>query len=94
MRGHLNKLLCTVAAVFLAASFAHAAEDVPFAITIDGEQVDSSVAATDIATVSEADIQVKFDGLSVHPMLNVSTFPIRVNFKAGETIRWSPIGIG
>ena len=91
MRGHLNKLLrtvCAVTALSLTVSLAHAEVDVPFAISIDGEQVDSSAATADAASVGEADIQAKFDGLGVHPVLNVSTFPMRVNFKAGETIRF------
>ena len=86
MRGHLTKLLSTVAGAFLLAGVAHAEVDVPFAISVDGEQVDGS--AVDQASVSETDIQVKFDGLGVHPVLNVSTFPLRVNFKTGETIRF------
>ncbi len=90
MRSHFNKLLrtvCAAAALSLTIGLAHA-EEVPFVISIDGEQVDSSATSIASSTVGEADIQVKFDGLGVHPVLNVSTFPMRVNFKAGEVIRF------
>ena len=85
MRSKLLRTVCAAAAIALTIGIAQAEDDVPFAISIDGELIDSSAATT---TVEQADIQVKFDGLGVHPILNVSTFPMRVNFKPGETIRF------
>ena len=40
---------------------------------------------TDVA-LSAVDLQVKFDGLDVSPMLNVSTMPVRRAYKAGEKV--------
>jgi hypothetical protein len=87
-------LLCGAAALSIMTSFtlsANAEEGLPFAITVDGEAVDGSI--TDPALQADtklnaADIQVKFDGLGVHPTLNVSTFPVRVSFKPAENIRF------
>ena len=72
------------------------ATESPFSISVDGKKIDGSTKpgavvdqtqATDVA-LEGVDIQVKFDGLGVKPVLNVSTFPPRVNFKPGETIRF------
>lgn len=38
--------------------------------------------------LSAVDIQVKFDGLDVKPMLNISTNPVRRSYKVGEPIRF------
>ena len=72
---------------------AFAGNDLPFSISVDGQQVDGSGKIVDKNKVADAalngvDIQVKFDGLGVKPILNVSTFPIQVNFQTGETIRF------
>lgn len=40
---------------------------------------------TDVG-MNAVDIQVKFDGLDVQPMLNISTIPVRRAYKAGEQI--------
>ncbi len=64
-----------------------------FSISVDGEVVAGSSTladsqrATDVA-LEQADIQVKFDGLDVRPMLNVSTVPASGTYKAGETLEF------
>ncbi len=59
----------------------------PFKITVDGEVVagDTLPAPAD-STATEID--VKFDGLGVHPMLNVSTVPARASFRAGDEVKF------
>ena len=66
------------------------AEALPFEITVDGQRVDGSTlpqGATD-QVQGALDIQVKFDGLGVTPLLNVSTVPPRAAFKAGDDIEF------
>jgi hypothetical protein len=74
------------------------ANELPFSISVDGQQLDASgtpksgtaahsAQATD-AQLAGVDIQVKFDGLGVKPVLNVSTVPPQVNFRSGETVRF------
>ncbi|MDE2383507.1 MAG: TonB-dependent receptor [Alphaproteobacteria bacterium] len=72
---------------------AHCETASPFSISVDGEQVDASGETRADkqkadAGLAAADIQVKFDGLGVKPILNVSTFPVQVNFRSGEHIRF------
>jgi hypothetical protein len=87
-----------VAALALAAALCaivplHAMADAPapFVISVDGVSIDGSARVvdpkrqTDVA-LEAVDVQVKFDGLGVAPMLNVSTFPARTAYKAGETL--------
>ena len=72
-------------------SSSFAAEDIPFSISVDGAAIDGSTTDANAKVDGElnaADIQVKFDGLGVRPILNVSTFPVRVSFQSGETIRF------
>jgi len=72
---------------------AKAESGLPFSISVDGQKVDTS---TEIAAaqksqemaVGAVDIQVKFDGLGVKPVLNVSTYPVQVNFRSGDRIRF------
>ena len=64
--------------------------DLPFAISVDGETVAGARPVdaqrnTDRA-LEAVDIQVKFDGLEVKPVLNVSTAPIRHAYRAGEDV--------
>ena len=65
----------------------------PVSISVDGETVFGSSAPvdeerkTDVA-LENVDIQVKFDGLDVKPILNVSTWPIRRSYQAGEEINF------
>ena len=64
-----------------------------FSITVDGEQVVGEEQAvveqrqTDI-DLESVDIQVKFDGLEVRPILNVSTDDLRHSYEAGDTVRF------
>ena len=64
-----------------------------FSISVDGQQVAGTKAPTnkqrraDVG-LDRVDIQVKFDGLDVKPILNVSTFPIRQTYQAGEQINF------
>lgn len=65
--------------------------EIMFSISVDGEHVAGTQAPPDIGrSANEAleamDIQVKFDGLDVTPMLNVSTTPVRRSYLAGEQI--------
>jgi hypothetical protein len=91
----LRKLLVlAVALLGVGISVAAAGEDqAPVSISVDGETVfGSSVPAdaerkTDVA-LEKVDIQVKFDGLDVKPILNVSTWPIRRSYQAGEEINF------
>ena len=62
-----------------------------FSISVDGERVAGTAPAKDAgqkpgAALSEADIQVKYDGLGAQPMLNVATSDVRRSFAAGETV--------
>ncbi len=90
-----TKALLTVSVLALAApGFAMAAADLPFQITVDGQRIDGTVTGSvtkakgPAGKISPADIQVKFDGLGVHPVLNVSTVPPHVSFKGGEMVRF------
>ena len=94
----LRKLLLwalVLASVFgVDIKFAAAGEDqAPVSISVDGETVFGSSAPvdaerkTDVA-LEKVDIQVKFDGLDVKPILNVSTWPIRRSYQAGEEINF------
>jgi hypothetical protein len=60
-------------------------EGLPFRITVDGQDVTGSEmpAAREQTGVQ---IDVKFDGLGVSPMLNVSTVPPRASYKAGDQV--------
>jgi hypothetical protein len=64
-----------------------------FSISVDGEYVagtrvpDDKQRKTDLA-LADVDIQVKYDGLGVKPILNVSTMPVRQSARAGETINF------
>ena len=68
--------------------------DIGFSISVDGEIIDGSdtLAAeqrrADI-DLNQVDIQVKFDGLDVKPVLNVSTSDLRRGYKAGELISFN-----
>jgi hypothetical protein len=64
-----------------------------FSISVDGQQVAGTKVApdkqrkTDVA-LEAVDIQVKFDGLDVKPVLNVSTSPPRQTYQAGEQVKF------
>jgi hypothetical protein len=64
-----------------------------FSLSVDGEVIAGSGTVadhqrkTDVA-LEEADIQVKFDGLEVRPMLNVSTVPALERYTAGATLEF------
>jgi hypothetical protein len=67
------------------------AEGLPFNISVDGKPLFGGVKpATGLRKSTHAlesvDIQVKFDGLDVKPVLNVSTTPIRMTYQAGQRI--------
>jgi len=88
---HISTL--ALAAALLAPMPAHANNDLPFAISFDGKKVDTSadvkrVEKMEAADLEGVDIQVKFDGLGVKPVLNVSTYPTQVNFRSGDKIRF------
>jgi hypothetical protein len=64
-----------------------------FSISVDGQHVAGTKIApdtqrkTDLA-LEAVDIQVKFDGLDVKPILNVSTFPPRQTYQGGEQVNF------
>jgi hypothetical protein len=77
---------------------------VPFSISVDGEplvgarppalsasaggpRTTNAQRKTDMA-LSGVDIQVKFDGLEVKPVLNVMTNPVRKSYRAGDEVRF------
>ena len=72
---------------------AWASNDLPFSITVDGQKADGSEDLAKFNKVQEeaitgVDIQVKFDGLGIKPTLNVSTYPLQVNFRSGDHVRF------
>jgi hypothetical protein len=81
---HHSLAAISLLALAHATAFAQEAEQ-PFQITVDGQVVagDTLPAPADSGKVQ---VDVKFDGLGVRPMLNVATVPMRATFKAGDTI--------
>ena len=64
-----------------------------FSISVDGERVAGDQLPVDRMRVEDidlekVDIQVKFDGLGVKPVLNVSTIDLRHSYQVGDTIRF------
>ncbi len=65
----------------------------PVSISVDGvtvfgnDTLGDEQRRTDVA-LEKVDIQVKFDGLGVTPILNVSTWPIRRTYQPGEKVRF------
>ena len=64
-----------------------------YSISVDGEVVAGSKKLADAQRkvdkqLDAVDIQVKFDGLDVKPMLNVSTAPVRESYQAGERVNF------
>jgi hypothetical protein len=81
----------TATSILLALSPVARAEDDGFSISVDGELVAGSrkldnAQATSDAAVEQADIQVKFDGLGVKPILNVALETGRDTYEPGETL--------
>jgi hypothetical protein len=94
-RGRRMAMFAAVSLVALTTTFAMsgrawAEADIPFEITVDGQQVTGSTLPPNAQTAPKGtlDIQVKFDGLGVNPILNVSTAPPRASYKIGDTIRF------
>jgi len=91
--GHRLVLLASVAAIALSSSgLARSASACGpdcggdgFSINVDGERIaGDGTGLSDNGSTS--DIQVKFDGLDVRPLLNVSTVDLRRAYQAGERI--------
>jgi hypothetical protein len=64
-----------------------------FSISVDGEHVAGTRAPEDAQRktdlgLEQADIQVKYDGLGVKPILNVSTLPVRQSYQPGERVNF------
>ena len=78
-------LLALTLATSALAQDADADAELPFKITVDGELVAGDTLPSS-ADSSKLQVDVKFDGLGVRPMLNVSTVPMRAAFKAGDEI--------
>jgi hypothetical protein len=58
----------------------------PISISVDGQTVFGTSQHVDGAVQDDIDIDVKYDGLGVVPALNVSTWPVRRTYKAGENV--------
>ncbi len=83
--------MVTALSALLALSAPVFAEALPFQISVDGQQVDGTVTGSTTPAAPKTgleavDIQVKYDGLGVRPVLNVSTVPPRVTYEAGEDV--------
>ncbi|MBX3531299.1 MAG: TonB-dependent receptor [Rhizobiaceae bacterium] len=82
-------VLCATAALLSAgvslAPMGARADDSGFSISVDGERIAGSGPVMNTG-LPQADIQVRFDGLDVRPMLNVSTVDLRRAYRAGETV--------
>jgi hypothetical protein len=87
--GWLAGVSACALAVLLAGA-AQAESQVPFLITVDGQPVSGSTLPPTAGTddVDALDVQIKFDGLGVTPMLNVSTVPPRASFRAGDEVNF------
>ena len=64
-----------------------------FSISVDGEQISGEKQAVDKQRQTDidlesVDIQVKFDGLEVKPVLNVSTHDLRHTYEAGAPVHF------
>jgi hypothetical protein len=64
-----------------------------FSVSVDGQHVVGTVIPKDLQRKTDlaleaVDIQVKFDGLDVKPILNVSTVSLRQSYSAGEWINF------
>jgi hypothetical protein len=64
-----------------------------FSIGVDGQHVAGTVVPQDLQrktdlALAAVNIQVKFDGLDVKPVLNVSTYPPRQTYRAGEQVNF------
>ena len=87
------RAVALVAMLAVGIPVAAADEQTPVSISVDGETIFGSTTPvdaqrkTDVA-LEKVDIQVKFDGLEVKPILNVSTWPIRRSYQAGEEINF------
>jgi hypothetical protein len=67
--------------------------DQGFSISVDGESVAGNKNAADEQRMTDidleaVDIQIKYDGLDVKPMLNVSTQDLRRSYLAGEPVQF------
>lgn len=65
-----------------------------FSISVDGERVAGDATSADAArktdiALGKVDLQVKFDGLDVRPILNVATTDLRASYRAGEPIKFN-----
>ena len=80
----------SLAALCLAASLSFAqagqGDDELFSISVDGEQVVGTPPKDAQDEASPADIQVKYDGLGVAPILNVATANSRRSFAVGDEV--------
>jgi hypothetical protein len=90
MRRFLLSSVTATCVLLGAAPFAHA-EDDGFSISVDGDLVAGSkkmddAQATSDAVVEQVDIQVKFDGLGVKPVLNVALQSAQETYEPAETL--------
>ncbi len=85
MRRFLLGVMMLAAGLLTATYPSVAEEQSPVSISVDGEPVYGSAPKV---VVDDVDIQVKFDGLGAVPVLNVSTWPARRSYAAGESINF------
>lgn len=65
-----------------------------YSISVDGERIDGDQQPVDLmrktdSDLSKLDIQVKFDGLDVSPVLNVATKDLRHSYNSGDEIQFN-----
>jgi hypothetical protein len=65
----------------------------PVSISVDGQTVYGNSSLADVqrkadVALADIDIQVKYDGLGVVPILNISTWPVRRTYQANEEIKF------
>jgi len=83
----------TASPYWLPKEIGNADGDIPFSISVDGEELDQSGRPADRQRLSDrnlgtVDIQVKYDGLDVNTYLNVATMPVRRSYRAGERVQF------
>lgn len=64
------------------AALAQNFDDLGISIAVDGERV----AGAPAGSAEQVDVQIKYDGLDVEPMLNVSTLDTKRSYQAGQPV--------
>jgi hypothetical protein len=90
---HRPVLATLVAGLLISTTPALAQPPLGFSVRVDGDYVAGDPIAPDATRrtdvrLAHTDIQVKFDGLDVEPVLNVVTSSLRRGFRGGETVEF------